>query len=118
MMWLRVLGGAALCLAFALFAIEAQGGKKDAAGDDVYVHGKIQSVNAKASMFTLRLRNGKDRKFKVTAKTKFIGPQGGVSKKGIKDDRMAKGNAVKVLPEKDGKVAKEVHLPVRKSKKG
>ena len=47
-------------------------------------------------------------------KTKFIGPKGGKAKDGLKDDRMAKGNEVKVLPTKDGKTAKEVHLPYRK----
>lgn len=117
MIRLRVLGGALLCLAVGFLTLDAQGGKKETGGDDDYIHGKIQSVDAKASSFTLRLKNGKDRKFMVMDSTKFIGPQGGVSKKGLMDDRMAKGYAVKVLPSKDRKSAKEVHLPLRKSKK-
>ncbi|MBM4069289.1 MAG: hypothetical protein FJ271_10135 [Planctomycetes bacterium] len=117
MIWLRVLGGAVLCLAVGFLTLDARGGKKEAAADDDFINGKIQSVDARASVFTLKLKNGKDRKFKVTDGTKFFGPQGGISKKGIKDDRMVKGNTVKVLPSKDGKSAQAVHLPLRKSKK-
>ena len=117
MNWLRVLGGSFLCLAIGFLTLDAQGGKKETGSDDDFINGKIQSVDVKGNVFTLRLRNGKDRKFKVSEDTKFVGPQGGVSKKGMMDDRMAKGNAVKVLPSKDGKSAKEVHLPLRKTKK-
>ena len=51
--------------------------------------------------------------FKVDEQTKFIGPKGGKGD-GLKDDRMEKGNEVKILPSTDGKLAMEVHLPFRK----
>jgi hypothetical protein len=35
--------------------------------------------------------------FTVRKVTKFIGPKGGISKDGLKDDRMVKGNVVKVI---------------------
>ena len=93
----------------------SQGGKdKDKGTDDSMVVGKVKVVNLARNNFTITLESGKDRTFGVDKKTKFLGPQGGKSKDGLKDDRMAKGYEVKVLPTKDGKAAKEVHLPYRK----
>jgi hypothetical protein len=93
----------------------SQGGKdKDKSTEDSKVVGKVKLVNLARSNFTITLENGKDRIFGVDKKTKFFGPQGGKSNDGLKDDRMAKGYEVKVVPAKNGKTAKEVHLPYRK----
>jgi hypothetical protein len=97
---------------------QVQGGGKDKdKGKETpkdLVVGKVKKVDVDKNKFTIVLESGKDRTFGVDDKTKFIGPRGGKSKDGLKDDRMAKGNEVKVLPTKDGKTAKEVHLPYRK----
>jgi hypothetical protein len=95
----------------------SQGGKdkdKSKSTDDAKVVGKIKIMNLARSNFTITLEDGKDRTFAVDKKTKFFGPQGGKAKDGLKDDRMGKGYEVKVVPTKDGKTAKEVHLPYRK----
>jgi hypothetical protein len=93
----------------------SQGGEdKDKSTDEALVTGKVKIVNLSKKNFTITLENGKERTFAVDKKTKFLGPQGGPSKSGLKDDRMAKGYEVKVLPAKGGKIAKEVRLPYRK----
>lgn len=84
------------------------------------IAGKVKSVDMKASTFTITLENKKDRTFKVDEKTEFYGPKGGdrgTGPKGLSDDCMEKGYDIHVVPAKDAKVAKEVHLPVRKTDK-
>jgi hypothetical protein len=80
------------------------------------VVGKLKEINLTKMQFGIVTESGKVHFFTVNKETKFIGPKGGISEDGLKDDRMAKGNVVKVLPAKDKKTAAEVHLPVRKSK--
>ena len=48
--------------------------------------------------------------------TKFIGPKGGKSDKGIEDDRLVKGAEVKLVVAGNNKTLREVHLPERKDK--
>jgi hypothetical protein len=102
--------GAVLCTA----SNQTSQGGKDKTKEDSKVTGKVKIVNLARNNFILILESGKERTFTVDKKTKFLGPQGGKSKDGLKDDRMAKGYEVKVVPTKDGKTAKEVHLPYRK----
>jgi hypothetical protein len=106
------------CLVLGIALVMAAGqtsqGGKDKSTDDSKVVGQVKVVNLARSNFTITLESGKDRTFAVDKKTKFLGPQGGKSKDGLKDDRMAKGYEIKVVPAKDGKTAKEVHLPYRK----
>jgi len=101
----RVLVGTLLVLVLNAGTIRAQ--------DKEYT-GKVKAVDAAKSTFTITAKDGKDMTFLVTKDTKFVGPRGGVSKEGLKDDRMVKGNEVAVKSA-DGKTAKEVKLPVRKS---
>src|SRR5262249_7372339 len=66
-----------------------QGGKykdKDKSTDETMVVGKVKVVNLARNNFTITLESGKDRTFGVDKKTKFLGPQGGKSKDGLKDD--------------------------------
>src|SRR5260370_31310508 len=86
--------GIALCLASGQTSL----GGKEKDKDDSMVVGKIKIVNVARNFFTITLESGKDRTYGVDKKTKFIGPQGGKSKDGLKDDRMAQGYHVKVLP--------------------
>lgn len=51
---------------------------------------------------------------KIGDDVQFIGPRGGVSKEGIKDDRFAVGAEVRLVMGDGKKTVKEVHLPVRK----
>jgi hypothetical protein len=84
------------------------------------IAGKVKSVDEKKPSFTVTVEKGKDRTFLVNEKTEFWGPKGGdrgTGSKGLKDDCMAPGYEIKVVPTKDGKTAKDVYLPVRKSDK-
>src|SRR5262249_21159440 len=82
------------------------------------IAGTVKSVDLKANSFTLTVTGGKDRTFGVDDKTEFWGPKGGdrgTGPKGLKDDTMSKGYEIKVVAAKDGKTAKEVFLPNRKT---
>ena len=84
------------------------------------IAGKVKSVDEKKPSFTITVEKGKDRTFLVGDKTEFWGPKGGdrgTGPKGLKDDCMAPGYEIRVVPAKDGKTAKDVYLPVRKSDK-
>ncbi len=83
------------------------------------IAGTVKSVNHKKATFTMTTAKGKDRIFLVDEKTEFWGPKGGdrgTGAKGLKDECMARGYAIKVMPRKDGKTAKDVFLPERKGK--
>jgi hypothetical protein len=109
------------CVMFGLALIamnsdaQDKGAKKTEVSKKMYV-GKLKEISLKRKQFSIVTESGKELSFLVSDKTKFIGPKGGISEDGLKDDRMAKGNVVKVLPASDKKFAAEVHLPVRKSK--
>jgi len=49
--------------------------------------------------------------YDVNAETKFIGPKGGVSEKGIKDERLVAGVELKLLIAGNNKTLHEVHIP-------
>ena len=48
--------------------------------------------------------------------TKFIGPKGGVSDKGIKDERLVAGVELKLVVAGNNRTLREVHIPEKKSK--
>jgi hypothetical protein len=52
----------------------------------------------------------------VNKDTKFIGPKGGVSDKGIEDDRLVPGAEVTLKVAGNNRTLHEVHLPERKGK--
>jgi hypothetical protein len=83
---------------------------------DKEVKGKIVKVDVKNSVITVETENGKI-DYDVNKDTKFIGPKGGVSDKGIEDDRLEKGAEVKLLVAGNNRTLREVHLPTRKGDK-
>ena len=124
-MFTRALGVLVVGLTLLCLAATAGAGGKDKDKDTPKkgeipknaIHGTMKSVDLKGSSFTMTLDSGKDRTFKVDKDTKFIGPRGGISDDGLKDDRLEKGYEVNVVADSvNGKSAKEVHLPMRKSK--
>jgi hypothetical protein len=48
--------------------------------------------------------------------TKFIGPKGGVSDKGIEDDRLQVGVEVRLKVADNNRTLHEVHIPAKKGK--
>ncbi len=85
--------------------------KKEVAG----VKATLVKVDADKKVLSVKLADGKVKDIQVTQDTRFIGPRGGVSDQGIKDDRLTAGAELKLVLSADGKSAKEVHLPFRKS---
>jgi hypothetical protein len=87
-----------------------------AAAADKEVKGKVVSVNHTKMRITVATEDGKKVDYDVNEETKFIGPKGGVSEKGIKDDRVAKDAEVTLVVAGNNRTLREVRLPERKAK--
>jgi hypothetical protein len=109
-----LLAGTMLTVAVAQEKKDSAKEKKATAKDGMEIKGKVTKVDAEKKTFTIETEDGKKLDFKVGDDVKFIGPRGGPSKEGIKDDRFKVGNEVKLVTDAGGKTLKEVHLPVRK----
>ncbi|MFL5244970.1 MAG: hypothetical protein ACJ8FY_22945 [Gemmataceae bacterium] len=82
---------------------------------DKEVKGKISSVDVKKKMLVVITDDGK-KEYTVNDDTKFTGPRGGKSDKGIEDDRLTKGAEVTLVIAGNNKTVREVRLPERKPK--
>jgi hypothetical protein len=109
--------GAVVLAGGLLTVATAQDAKKDAPkdkkADTKEIKGKITKVDANKMTLSIETEDGKKLDFKVDDDVKFIGPRGGASKMGIKDDRVKVGAQVTLTTDATGKVLKEVHLPRR-----
>lgn len=85
------------------------------AGGDKDVKAKLVKVDAKAKVLVVDTDGGQ-KKYDVNDETKFIGPKGGASDKGIKDDRLVPGVELKLKVAANNRTLREVHLPERKGK--
>jgi hypothetical protein len=83
---------------------------------DKEVTGKVVKVDVSKKTITVKTDDG-DKTYTANDETKFIGPKGGVSDSGIKDDRLEKGAEVKLVIAGNNKTIREVHLPERKKDK-
>jgi hypothetical protein len=83
------------------------------AADDKEVKGKLVKVDVDKKVLTVNTDDGK-KEYTVSAETKFIGPKGGVSKEGIKDERLVAGAELKLVIAANNKTVREVHLPEKK----
>lgn len=79
------------------------------------IEAKITKIDLEKKLITVEA-DKKTVELKVTDTTKFIGPRGGVSDDGIKDDRVVVGNEVRYVLDSTGKNLAELHLPVRMKK--
>ena len=67
------------------------------------------------SVQTLTIKTDDGNKdYTVNTETKFIGPKGGESKEGIKDERLVAGAELKLVIAANNKTVREVHLPEKK----
>ena len=82
---------------------------------DKEVKGKLVSADVKKNVLTITTEDGKDHAYDVADDTKFIGPKGGVSDKGIKDDRLVKGVELKLIVAGNNRTLREVHIPMIKN---
>ena len=83
---------------------------------DKEVTGTLVKVDQKNSTLTIKTDDG-DKTYDVNAETKFVGPKGGASEAGLKDERLVKGVMLKVVVAGNNKTAREVHIPERKKGK-
>jgi hypothetical protein len=78
----------------------------------------LVKVDLKKNVLTVKAEDGKEHSYDVEDATKFIGPKGGKSENGIKDDRLVKGAELKLVIAGNNRTLREVHLPERKPDKG
>jgi hypothetical protein len=79
---------------------------------DKEVNGKVVKVDVKKMTVTVQTDEGK-KTYTINDETKFLGPKGGVSGAGIKDDRLVAGAEIKLVIAGNNKTVREVHLPER-----
>jgi hypothetical protein len=84
---------------------------------DKEVKGTVVKVDVKKKMISVKTDDG-DKVYTTSDDTKFIGPKGGESDAGIKDDRLVKGAEITLVIAGNNKTVREVHLPERKKDKG
>jgi hypothetical protein len=82
--------------------------------EDKEVKGTLVKVNAKEMTLTVKTDDGKTVNYDVNDMTKFVGPRGGASDKGIKDDRLTKGAELTLIVAGNNRTLREVRLPDRK----
>ena len=78
----------------------------------------VVKVDVAKKVITVKTDDGMEHNYDVIDATKFIGPKGGVSDKGIKDDRLTKGAKLTLMVAANNRSLHEVHLPERKGDKG
>jgi hypothetical protein len=105
----RAFVGGVLGLVICLAGVQAEAEKE---GKELT--GTVKAVNASKNTITVTV-DGKDRVVQISKNTKFVGPKGGNSKEGIKDDRLVKGAEVTIVLSGNNKTAREIKLPRRKN---
>jgi len=78
---------------------------------------KLVKVDAKNSVLTVITEDGRTAKYSLNEGTRFIGPKGGVSDDGIRDDRLVKGAELTLVIAGNNRTVREIHLPERKVKR-
>jgi len=76
---------------------------------------KITKIDLEKKLITVEA-NKKTVVLSVSDTTKFVGPRGGPSDDGIKDDRVFVGSEVRYVLDSTGKSLAELHLPYREKK--
>jgi hypothetical protein len=83
---------------------------------DKEVKGKVVKVDIKKKIVTVQTDDGK-KEYTINDDTKFLGPKGGKSEAGIKDDRLAAGAEITLVIAGNNRTVREIHLPERKKDK-
>jgi hypothetical protein len=110
----RAFLGLSMMLAFSLLL----GGAAGQGDTDKKVEGTLVKVDLKESTLTIKTDAEKvDKTYDVNDKTKFIGPKGGVSDAGLKDERLVKGVHLGLVIAGNNRTCREVHIPEKKKAK-
>ena len=102
----------------AILALSLLLGGAVAQGDtDKEVKGTLVKADVKGSALTIKTIPDKlDKTYDINDKTKFIGPKGGISDAGLKDDRLVPGVELKLVIAGNNRTCREVHIPTTKKK--
>ena|ERR1700732_3628700 len=84
---------------------------------DKEVKCKLVKVDGKNNVLTVITEDGRTAKYNLNESTRFIGPKGGVSDEGIKDDRLVKGAELTLVVAGNNRTIREIRLPERKVKR-
>jgi hypothetical protein len=87
----------------------------NAVAADKKITAKLVKVDVKKNVLTVKTDEG-NKTYDVNDDTKFIGPKGGISDKGIKDDRLVAGVQLELVIAGNNRTLREVHIPERKQK--
>jgi hypothetical protein len=79
---------------------------------DKMIKASLIKVDVKKKILLVKTEDGK-KEFTANSATKFIGPRGGVSDAGIKDDRLKPGAVLTLVVAGNNKTLREVRLPER-----
>ncbi len=79
---------------------------------DKEVKGKVVKIDAAKKVLTVKTDEG-NKEYTISDDTKFVGPKGGTSKDGIKDERLKAGAEVTLVIAGNNKTVREVRLPGR-----
>jgi len=69
-------------------------------------------VDVKKKLLIVKVEDEK-KEYVIDSKTKFLGPKGGLSDDGIKDDPLKPGAALELVIAGNNRTVREVHLPKR-----
>jgi hypothetical protein len=84
---------------------------------DKEVKCKLVKVDPKNNVVTVITEDGRTAKYSVNEGTRFIGPKGGVSDEGMRDDRLVKGAELTLVIAGNNRTVREIRLPERRSKR-
>jgi hypothetical protein len=84
---------------------------------DKEVKCKLVKADAKNNVLTVITEDGRTAKYSLNEGTRFIGPKGGVSDEGVRDDRLVKGAELTLVIAGNNRTIREVRLPERKVKR-
>jgi hypothetical protein len=79
---------------------------------DKEVKGKVVKVDLKKKIVTVQTEDGK-KEYAVNDDTKVLGPKGGKSEAGLKDDRLAVGAEITLVIAGNNRTARVIQLPER-----
>jgi hypothetical protein len=82
---------------------------------DKEVKGKVLKVDVAKHTITVQTDEGR-KTYTVNDDTQYMGPKGGKSDDGIKDDRLAKGAEVTLVIAGNNRTVRAVRLPERRNK--
>jgi hypothetical protein len=86
---------------------------KDKKAETKEVKADITKIDVEKKVVSVKTEDAKKLDLIITADVHFVGPRGGVSKEGIKDDRVVVGASVVLVYDLAGKKLMEIKLPVR-----